>query len=106
MENQISYIVKTETGKLEICRHALNGGCGPNVWINQREMPRNEFALMWLGEQISWNKSDFNMTKVEGTIIAKKVCDWDYSEPIGKRCKNLKQTSNYEKLLREYRNNS
>jgi len=43
------------------------------------------------------------MTKVDGTIVATKKQDWDYSKPLGERALNVIVEGDYDLNLKQAR---
>ena len=80
IEKQIHIIVKKSNGKFDVLCARFNGSN-----VNGTVMTHEQMSNVQVGENFTWNKSDFYMSKVEGIVIAKMQQEWDYSKPVGQR---------------------
>lgn len=92
IEKQTHLIVMSDAGRLEsitlrgpIIRHG-HCGCGHNNII---------------GDRVFWHKSDFNMTRVDGIVLAVLRQDWNYDRPIGQRAMNVIQEGEWSVLIKQ-----
>jgi hypothetical protein len=100
IEKQVHVVILKTNGKYEILCSRFNGSNSNGTVVSHEEM-----VNLQLGDSFGWNKSDFNMSRVDGVIVAKRVNDWNYSKKVGERAENVISTPNFAEVLKIARNN-
>lgn len=96
VEYQTSFIVMNQFGKLDICmiRETAN-----KPFVNHDHCNAKGAQV---GDVIFWHRSDFNMTRIEGEVLAIQTNEWNYRKPIGDRGDNYVKTENWDSFFKQY----
>ena len=96
MEKLTTYIVKRiDNGQLDCLQ--IRGLAIDNWHCNAGHASE-------IGERIFWHRCDFNMTRVEGVIVARMSENWNWAAPVGQRSENAIYSEEFKALRKAYRN--